>query len=418
MKKEVKTYKLADLEVNAGQLEWLPRNPRQWTRQDLDAMAASIKEDPDFIQDRPPLVVPNPDKPGKAVVFAHNLWTSAAKDAKLAKDVQCYEYTPESDADRDTIVRRALKDNGTFGSWDWDILANEWPSDEAADWGVPVWSQSSAQRTMENGGLSSQGGQASDDYNEFLDKFKPKLTTDDCYTPPAVFDVVRKFVDEKVVSLEGKEVVRPFYPGGDYENMKQYPEGCVVIDNPPFSLLSKILRFYNEKGIAFFLFGPHLTLFSAHEIEALTYLPVCAPVEYENGAVVSTGFITNMTPGLKIWIPAGLRSAIREVQRDTEPIDEYLIPPCVITSARLGTIANVKGCELKIMASECQYIKNLDSMDAQGKGLYGGGYILTAEKAEYIEKEKEKEKEKRQHTFPLSEREKAIQDKLTQNTTI
>lgn len=27
-------------------------------------------------------------------------------------------------------------------------------------------------------------------YEEFVDKFKPKLTTDDCYTPPEVYDVV------------------------------------------------------------------------------------------------------------------------------------------------------------------------------------------------------------------------------------
>lgn len=139
MKKEIKIYKVADLELNSGQLGWLPRNPRQWTRQDIDQMAASIKEDPDFIQDRPPLVVPLPGKKGKAVVFAHNLWTSAAKDGKLVDEVSCYVYTPENDADRQTIVRRALKDNGTFGSWDWDILANEWPTEQATAWGVPAW---------------------------------------------------------------------------------------------------------------------------------------------------------------------------------------------------------------------------------------------------------------------------------------
>lgn len=149
MKKEIKTYKVADLELNSGQLGWLPRNPRQWTRQDIDQMAASIREDPDFIQDRPPLVVPLPGKKGKAVVFAHNLWTSAAKDGKLVDEVSCYVYTPENDADRQTIVRRALKDNGTFGSWDWDILANEWPTDDAAAWGVPVWSNPKPAETAE-----------------------------------------------------------------------------------------------------------------------------------------------------------------------------------------------------------------------------------------------------------------------------
>ena len=27
-------------------------------------------------------------------------------------------------------------------------------------------------------------------YDEFVDKFKPKLTTDDCYTPPLVYEAV------------------------------------------------------------------------------------------------------------------------------------------------------------------------------------------------------------------------------------
>ena len=28
-------------------------------------------------------------------------------------------------------------------------------------------------------------------YEEFVDKFKPKLTTDDCYTPPPVYDAIK-----------------------------------------------------------------------------------------------------------------------------------------------------------------------------------------------------------------------------------
>ncbi len=28
------------------------------------------------------------------------------------------------------------------------------------------------------------------DYDGFVEKFKPKKTTDDCYTPPEVYDVV------------------------------------------------------------------------------------------------------------------------------------------------------------------------------------------------------------------------------------
>jgi hypothetical protein len=30
------------------------------------------------------------------------------------------------------------------------------------------------------------------EYEAFVDKFKPKKTTDDCYTPPDVYDTVRR----------------------------------------------------------------------------------------------------------------------------------------------------------------------------------------------------------------------------------
>lgn len=80
------------------------------------------------------------------------------------------------------------------------------------------------------------------DYEGFVEKFKPKKTTDDCYTPDSVYDAILGWVRENA-DIEGREIVRPFYPGGDYEHY-DYPDGCVVIDNSPFSIISRIARFY------------------------------------------------------------------------------------------------------------------------------------------------------------------------------
>ena len=63
-------------------------------------------------------------------------------------------------------------------------------------------------------------------------KFNPKKTTDDCYTPPAVYDYVLQYVADHC-DIDGMTVVRPFYPGGDYESLV-YPDNCVVIDTRPF----------------------------------------------------------------------------------------------------------------------------------------------------------------------------------------
>ena len=95
------------------------------------------------------------------------------------------------------------------------------------------------------------------EYDAFTEKFKPKKTTDDCYTPPLVYDAIRDWACSEY-GIDPACIVRPFYPGGDYERF-DYPDGCVVLDNPPFSILSKICEFYMNRGIAFFLFAPSLT---------------------------------------------------------------------------------------------------------------------------------------------------------------
>ena len=122
MKKQRKEIELAHLQANTGQLDWLPRNPRTWTKADIERTAKSIKEDTDFLDDRPLLVVPTNTG---FVVFCGNLRREGAIQAKLAT-VPCVVCYPATDEDRETVLRRAMKDNGSFGSWDYDALANEW----------------------------------------------------------------------------------------------------------------------------------------------------------------------------------------------------------------------------------------------------------------------------------------------------
>ena len=97
-----------------------------------------------------------------------------------------------------------------------------------------------------------------EDYESFVKKFdadKPK-TTDDCYTPPAIYEAVLDWLKGEV-DLSGMEIMRPFYPGGDYKT-ELYHSDCVVVDNPPFSILSEITTFYIAMGVKFFLFAPAL----------------------------------------------------------------------------------------------------------------------------------------------------------------
>ena len=130
-------------------------------------------------------------------------------------------------------------------------------------------------------------------YDEFVKKFEAKKTTDDCYTPPAVYDAVKEWAVKEYGINEAK-IVRPFYPGGDYENY-DYSDGAVVVDNPPFSLVSKIIDFYQERSVPFFLFCPGLTFFSTMVGRPdITGVIIETNVIYDNGASVPTCFLTNL----------------------------------------------------------------------------------------------------------------------------
>lgn len=54
------------LRINEGQLDWLPRNPRQWTQTDIDRMVKSVEEDPDFADVRPVLATRRRTEPSSS----------------------------------------------------------------------------------------------------------------------------------------------------------------------------------------------------------------------------------------------------------------------------------------------------------------------------------------------------------------
>lgn len=52
-----------------------------------------------------------------------------------------------------------------------------------------------------------------EEYKAFIDKFKPKKTTDDCYTPPNVYEAVLGWAVNEY-GIDPENIVRPFWPGG------------------------------------------------------------------------------------------------------------------------------------------------------------------------------------------------------------
>ena len=205
----------------------------------------------------------------------------------------------------------------------------------------------------------------------FAEKFKPKKTTDDVYTPQAVYDAVAKWVFDTYGLPEDTVVVRPFYPGGNFLT-HDYPEGCIVLDNPPFSLMAKIVKFYVANGVRFFLFANTLTLFQ--QIGLCNAVVCGCTVTYENGAGVNTSFLTSLGED-KVTVSGELYGILGRAQDDgAAPLPKYDFPPNVITAARLACIA-MQGGELRIR--DALPIKSLD-----GASVFGGGALIDDEAAQ------------------------------------
>ena len=209
---------------------------------------------------------------------------------------------------------------------------------------------------------------ASKSYGEFTDKFKVKLTTDDCYTPEAVYNAVRDWTVNEF-GLEGREIVRPFWPGGDFETF-DYPENCVVIDNPPFSIYDRILNFYTEEGIDFMLFGPSMTLFKRYDC---CYIVTNEVVTYANGAKVSTSFVTSLDKVYRIRCDSLLKDAIAEAEQAGNPkkadLTVFKYPNCVVSSAILCKTSRV---DFRVRKDDCVWISH-----AGGNRVFGSGFLLS-----------------------------------------
>lgn len=258
-----------------------------------------------------------------------------------------------------------------------------------------------------------------DDYDGFVEKFEAKKTTDDCYTPVEVYNEVLAWVREQC-DLEGCRIVRPFYPGGDYE-MEDYQPGDVVVDNPPFSIITKIVQWYQKKGIRFFLFGPHLTIFQPGKY--CTTVLTNASITYANGAVVNTSFVSNMFGDWGIIGAGELKDRLKRAQsmerkqkRNEPPVYDY--PANVISAALLGKFLK-GGITFRIRKDEMEWHSTLDAQRQHGKAIFGGGYLVSDRVAEEMkrvaEEEKrvaEEEKKARAIVFPLSEREREIVERL------
>lgn len=151
-----KSISVSMLEMNTGQVDGLPSNPRQWSRAELDALKKSIRETPELFQARGCIVVPHG---GRFIVLGGNMRLAAATELGDS-EVPCM-VLPEG-LPVQKMKEIVLKDNGSFGSWDMDALANEWDDLPLGEWGIEAAAQWS--------GACGQPGSAKDAEEDDFDK--------------------------------------------------------------------------------------------------------------------------------------------------------------------------------------------------------------------------------------------------------
>lgn len=166
-------------------------------------------------------------------------------------------------------------------------------------------------------------------YADFLARVNniPK-TSDECYTPEPIYRAILNWVEERY-GIKEEEVIRPFWPGRDYQH-EDYANK-VVVDNPPFSLSTEIINFYLDNNVKFFIFGNGLTLLeNKRAVDECGFIFVNKNIKYENGVTVATGFITNLERGILQSLT--LSEAIKNASPSKRKA-KVERPPGVITSS-------------------------------------------------------------------------------------
>lgn len=134
MSNKFKPIPIEQLELNEGQIDWLPRNPREWTREGLDNLKASILETPLLLEARGLLVWDTCD--GIYVVVCGNMKLAALRELKAAT-APCYVLPATLPQEKVRAI--AVKDDASFGEWDVDALLAEWSDYGPEDFGMTEW---------------------------------------------------------------------------------------------------------------------------------------------------------------------------------------------------------------------------------------------------------------------------------------
>lgn len=114
--------------IKISKLAENPANPRSIDKEKFEKLVASIKEFPEMLELRP--IVVN----SEYQVLGGNMRLKACIMAGLKEVPIVYADNLTPEQQKEFII----KDNVSFGEWDWEMLADDWDLEEMENWGLDV----------------------------------------------------------------------------------------------------------------------------------------------------------------------------------------------------------------------------------------------------------------------------------------
>lgn len=121
--------KLSNIKVN-------PNNPRVIKDGKFNKLVESLREFPEMMKERPLVLVTDTD--GKLMPLGGNMRLRALRELKYT-DISDDWVSIVDDWTEEQKRQFIVKDNLSYGEWDWDLLTAEYDKDELIEWGMDLY---------------------------------------------------------------------------------------------------------------------------------------------------------------------------------------------------------------------------------------------------------------------------------------
>lgn len=129
---QTQLVKIKDLKNNIGQIDGLPKNPRILKDDKFIKLKKSLEDDPEMLELREVIAY---DNNGELIVICGNMRLKALKELGI-KEVPTKILPTETSVEK--LKAYTIKDNVSFGDHDWEVLSNEWDSEQLEGWGLEI----------------------------------------------------------------------------------------------------------------------------------------------------------------------------------------------------------------------------------------------------------------------------------------